>query len=125
MRMKRVAIKCHANLNTGEGKVIIEDFFHDLDSLLKADLLKDFSEIMESLYEESLKERRRDIADLRSSGDHLKEVVPTSDITIAELKGFVADAETMIKDGMHNTVKRIRVNDQENIKRLKETKNEA
>ena len=84
MRMKRVAIKCHANLNTGEGKVIIEDFFHDLDSLLKADLLKDFSGIMDSLYEESLKEWRRDMAELAPSGDHLKE--------------FVEDAQDMIKD---------------------------
>ena len=97
MRMKRVAIKCHANLNTGEGKVIIEDFFHDLDSLLKADLLKDFSEIMDSLYEESLKEWRRDMAELALSGDHLKE--------------FVKDAEEMVKDA---------VDDQADIERIRE-----
>ena len=116
-----IAINCMADIENVEGTIKIKESFKKMPPLDKADLLKDWTAQMDELYEEILKEWEVEFV-RKNKRDG---IVPTSDITVAELKGFVADAETMIKDGMHNTVKRIKVNDQENIKRIKEEKNET
>tara|TARA_R100000656_G_scaffold117012_1_gene90267 strand:- start:77 stop:430 length:354 start_codon:yes stop_codon:yes gene_type:complete len=116
-----IAINCVVDLENTEGKIKIKDSFKKMLPLDKADLLKDWTAQMDELYEEILKEWEVEFV-RKNKRDG---IVPNTDITVAELKGFVADAETMIKDGMHNTVKKIKVDDQENIKRIREAKNET
>lgn len=116
-----IIINCHGDLDTGEGKIKIKDKFYEMDTLMKIDLVGDWLHQMEDLYSEV-----EQVWDAEFKRKNKRDgIVPDTDITVAELKGFVADAEVMIKDGMHNTVKRIKVNDQENIKRIKEEKNET
>ena len=98
-----IAINCMADIENVEGTIKIKESFKKMPPLDKADLLKDWTEQMDELYEEVLKEWEVEF-DRKNRRDG---IVKTS-----ELKKFVADAEELI-------------NDQENIKRLKEETNET
>ncbi len=98
-----IAINCVADLENIEGKIKIKESFKKMLPLDKADLLKDWTAQMDELYEEALKEWEVEF-DRKNKRDGI--------VTTSELKKFVADAEGLI-------------NDQENIKRLKEEPNET
>ena len=57
MRMShKTGIICKANIFTGEGEVQILYQFHGLDPLMKADLLSDWVQDIQDLYEKALED---------------------------------------------------------------------
>ena len=51
-----IGIKCKADIYSGEGELKISDKFHELNPLLKADILKDWSYEMNELYNNAVDE---------------------------------------------------------------------
>jgi len=101
--MQMIIINCHGDLDTGEGAIKIKDKFYEMNTLMKIDLVGVWVHQMVDLYleveqvwdEEFKRKNKRD-----------------GIVTTSELKKFVVDAEKLIDD-------------QKNIKRLKEETNET
>ncbi len=98
-----IIINCHGDLYTGEGGIKIKDKFYEMNTLMQIDLVGDWLHQMEDLYSEV-----EQVWDAEFKRKNKRDGI----VTTSELKKFVADAEGLI-------------NDQENIKRLKEEPNET
>ena len=98
-----IIINCHGDLDTGEGKIKIKDKFYEMNTLMQIDLVGDWLHQIEDLYSE---------VDQVWDEEFKRKNKRDGIVTTSELKKFVVDAEGLI-------------NDQENIKRLKEAKNET
>ena len=93
--VKRIAISCHADLRTGEGKIIMKDFFQGLAPLIKIDLVGDWKVEIDHLYDNSLKEWRLELQEANRQHEKRKSYI---DVEVDDQ----ANIKRLLKEGVHN-----------------------